>query len=41
MDGRLTVSSKEGAGSTFVVELPLAAARPVEPEPPEAVPQPA
>ena len=41
MDGRLTVSSKEGAGSTFVVELPLAAAQPVEPEPPEAVPQPA
>jgi PAS domain S-box-containing protein len=26
MDGRLTVSSKEGEGSTFVVELPLAPA---------------
>jgi signal transduction histidine kinase len=26
MDGRLTVTSKEGEGSTFVVELPLAIA---------------
>ena len=31
MDGRLTVSSKEGEGSTFVVELPLAAAPAAEP----------
>src|SRR5580765_3391387 len=35
MDGRLTVSSKEGEGSTFVVELPLAAAPPAaEPDTP-------
>jgi PAS domain S-box-containing protein len=34
MDGRLTVSSKEGEGSTFVVELPLAAAPPPEPAAP-------
>jgi signal transduction histidine kinase len=39
MDGRLTVSSKEGEGSTFVVELPLAAA-PAE-EPSASVVQPA
>jgi PAS domain S-box-containing protein len=31
MDGRMTVSSKEGEGSTFVVELPLAAAPAAEP----------
>ena len=31
MDGRLTVSSKDGQGSTFVVELPLAAAPAQEP----------
>ena len=31
MDGRLTVSSKEGQGSTFAVELPLAAAPAQEP----------
>jgi PAS domain S-box-containing protein len=31
MDGRLTVSSKEGEGSTFVVELPLVAAPAAEP----------
>jgi PAS domain S-box-containing protein len=31
MDGRLTVSSREGEGSTFVVELPLAAAPADEP----------
>src|SRR5262245_41519723 len=37
MDGRLTVSSKEGEGSTFVVELPLAAAP--APEPAEPVVQ--
>jgi PAS domain S-box-containing protein len=34
MDGRLTVSSKEGEGSTFVVELPLAAAPAPEPDAP-------
>ena len=34
MDGRLTVSSKEGEGSTFVVELPLAAAPAAEPDAP-------
>ena len=34
MDGRLTVSSKEGEGSTFVVELPLAAAPATEPSAP-------
>jgi PAS domain S-box-containing protein len=32
MDGRLTVTSKEGEGSTFVVELPLAAAPVAEAE---------
>ena len=31
MDGRLTVSSKEGQGSTFAVELPIAAAPAQEP----------
>jgi len=41
MDGCLTVTSREGEGSTFVVELPLVATRAAEPEPPEAVPQPA
>jgi signal transduction histidine kinase len=34
MDGRMTVSSKEGEGSTFVVELPLAAAPAAEPDAP-------
>jgi signal transduction histidine kinase len=34
MDGRLTVNSKEGEGSTFVVELPLAAAPAPEPDAP-------
>ena len=34
MDGRLSVSSKEGEGSTFVVELPLAAAPAPEPSAP-------
>ena len=41
MDGCLKVTSREGEGSTFVVELPLVATRAAEPEPPEAVPQPA
>jgi signal transduction histidine kinase len=39
MDGCLSVTSREGEGSTFVVELPLVAARAAEP--PEAVAQPA
>ena len=39
MDGCLKVTSREGEGSTFVLELPLVAARAAEP--PEAVPQPA
>jgi PAS domain S-box-containing protein len=39
MDGCLKVTSREGEGSTFSVELPLVAARAAEP--PEAVPQPA
>jgi PAS domain S-box-containing protein len=39
MDGRLSVTSREGEGSTFLVELPLVASQAVEP--PEAVPQPA
>jgi PAS domain S-box-containing protein len=34
MDGRMTVSSKEGEGSTFVVELPLAAAPAAAPDAP-------
>ena len=36
MDGRLTVSSREGDGSTFVVELPLVAAPTLEPSAPVA-----
>jgi signal transduction histidine kinase len=36
MDGRLTVSSREGDGSTFVVELPLVAAPAAEPSTPVA-----
>ena len=39
MDGCLRVTSREGVGSTFFVELPLVAIRAAEP--PEAVPQPA
>jgi PAS domain S-box-containing protein len=39
MDGCLKVTSREGEGSTFSLELPLVAARAAEP--PEAVPQPA
>jgi PAS domain S-box-containing protein len=39
MDGCLKVTSLEGEGSTFFVELPLVASRAAEP--PEAVPQPA
>jgi PAS domain S-box-containing protein len=39
MDGCLSVTSREGEGSTFVVELPLVAARAAEP--PEAIAQPA
>jgi PAS domain S-box-containing protein len=39
MDGCLKVTSREGEGSTFSVELPLVATRAAEP--PEAVPQPA
>jgi PAS domain S-box-containing protein len=39
MDGSLKVDSREGEGSTFLVELPLVAARAAEP--PEAVAQPA
>jgi signal transduction histidine kinase len=39
MDGCLKVTSREGEGSTFFVELPLVASRAAEP--PEAVPQPA
>jgi PAS domain S-box-containing protein len=39
MDGCLKVTSREGEGSTFFVELPLVATRAAEP--PEAVPQPA
>ena len=38
MDGRLTVSSKEGKGSTFVAELPLAAAPAPEPSAPVVQP---
>jgi two-component system phosphate regulon sensor histidine kinase PhoR len=39
MAGRLTVTSREGEGSIFVVELPLAAARePAEPSAPIAQP---
>jgi PAS domain S-box-containing protein len=39
MEGRLTVTSREGEGSIFVVELPLAAARePAEPSAPIAQP---
>jgi signal transduction histidine kinase len=34
MDGRLTVSSREGEGSTFLVELPLAPASAPEPSTP-------
>jgi signal transduction histidine kinase len=32
MNGRITVSSEPGQGSTFVLHLPLAAARALEPE---------
>jgi signal transduction histidine kinase len=39
MGGCLTVTSREGEGSTFLVELPLVATRAAEP--PEAVAQPA
>jgi signal transduction histidine kinase len=34
MDGWLSVTSKEGEGSTFVVELPLVAAPTTEPTAP-------
>ena len=33
MDGRVSVSSKEGEGSTFVVDLPLVPTRVAEPQP--------